>query len=271
MRCMVSAAHKIPVTVIIAARNEAARIERCLAALGRFDEIIVLDSGSTDGTGEKARNLGARIENFTWDGKYPKKRQWALDNLRLKHDWIFFVDADEVVTPKLCDDIAGLFSVSPSCAGYFVRGLYVIDGRVLRHGIANNKLCLFDRRRIAFPVVGDLDLPGMGEVVGHYQPVLKGGGKIGNIHAPLLHYAYEGGGWEERHARYAAWERGMNARNAWPRDPVAWRQALKLMFRNMPLRAETAFVHSFILKAGFFDGYAGFQLARDRWRYYRQI
>ena len=271
MRHMHSADHKIPVSVIVATRNESARIGRCLDALSAFDEIIVLDSCSSDGTKQIAAVKGARVIDFKWNGWYPKKRQWALDNLSLKHDWVFFVDADEVVMPGLCHEILNLFREYPSCCGYFVRGLYVIDGMILRHGVANNKLCLFDRREMAFPVVDDLDIPGMGEIEGHYQPVFKVSGKTGALKNVLLHHAYEGGGWDERHVRYASWERAINKRNAWPRDPSGIRQMLKLIFRAIPGRGEIAFVHSYIVKLGFLDGAAGLRLAQDRRRYYRMI
>jgi hypothetical protein len=169
-------------------------------------------------------------------------------------------------------EIAALFANgAPACDGYFVPGLYVMNGKILRHGLRNAKLALFDRRKFRFPVIDDLDIPGMGELEGHYQPVAKQPGvTIGHVKSALLHHAYDGD-WRGRHERYAAWERGMNARDAWPRDPVRWRQTLKIIFRRAPCRPAIAFAHSYILKAGFLDGRAGFELARDRWRYYAMI
>ena len=264
----------IPVSVLVMTKEETPRLAVCLAAVRRdFAEVVVVDSMSGDGTADLARSYGARVEHFSWNGQYPKKRQWPLDHLDLAHDWIFFVDVDEIVTPDLIAEIAGLFAKGPpERAGYFVHGRYVIDGRVLRHGLVNNKLALFDRRRVAFPVVDDLGLPGMGEIEGHYQPVPRmPGARLGQLDAPLWHRAYEGGNWLARHRRYAAWEAGMNARGAWPRDPSAWRQALKTLFRAMPGRGAAAFLHSFVLKSGWRDGRRGFRLARDRWRYYALI
>ena len=262
----------IPVSVIVVTKNEEKTIERCLAALAGFDEIIIVDSGSTDRTQELAIIDGAQVVEFSWNGQYPKKRQWCLDNLSLKYDWVFFVDADEVVTPELMAEIAAL---DFTAAGYFVKGRYVMEGRVLRHGLVNNKLALIDRCRMEFPVVDDLDLPGMGEIEGHYQPVLKAGfadARIGQLRAALLHYAYESrAAWQGRHARYAQWERGMNARAGWPEDPVAWRRILKRVFRTLPGRGEVAFMHCFIVKRGFLDGREGLRFAADRFAYYRMI
>lgn len=262
---------RIPVSVIVVTKNEAPRIERCLGALIDFDEIIVVDSGSTDKTQDLARDNGAQVVNFIWDGAYPKKRQWCLETLDLQHDWVFFVDADEVVTPAVIAEIRALnLNIEAGRAGYFVRGRYVFDDRVLRFGLNNNKLVLFDRRRVAFPVVDDLDLPGMGEIEGHYQPVLKDGcdRALLQLAAPLLHYAYEEvEHWDARHLRYAAWETAMNARGAWPGGV----RMSKRIFKALPFQALVAFLHSYVLKLGVLDGAAGFRFARSRRRYYRMI
>lgn len=262
----------IPVSVVIVTKNESARIVACLSAVSAaFGEVIVFDSASTDDTAAIARAHGARVENFLWDGRYPKKRQYALDHLDLRHDWVFFVDADEIITPALAAEIAAL---DFSAAGYFVRGRYIWAGRALNHGLKNNKLVLFNRHQMTFPVIADLDLP-MGEIEGHYQPILKpqhAAAAIGQLQAEMDHHAastYDE--WLVRHHRYAAWERGMNTRNAWPVDPLRWRQVLKKLFRALPCRGTIAFLHSYILKRGFLDGRAGYDFARSRMTYYRMI
>jgi glycosyltransferase involved in cell wall biosynthesis len=263
---------RIAVSVIVVTRNEEARIGLCLAALQRFDDIWVLDSASSDHTKDVSYKSGAQVKDFKWNGQYPKKRQWALENLSLKYGRVFFVDADEIVSAALCDEIAALDWV---CAGYFVRGLYRFDGQILRYGLSNNKLCLIDRTCIEFPVVNDLGLEGMGEIEGHYQPVLKRGyadAKIGQLQTPMVHEAYEDqAGWEARHQRYAAWEAGMNLRRAWPRDPDFKREILKRIFRAMPMRGAIAFLQSYVFKLGFLDGRAGYEFAKTRMRYYRMI
>ncbi len=266
----------IPVSAVIVTKNEEQRIVRSLAALEGFGEVIIVDSSSTDRTCEIAAQAGARAENFIWNGKYPKKRQWCLDHLTLKYDWVFFIDADEVITPELRREMADLFSRgAPDCAGYFVQGAYHWRGRLLRHGLRNNKLCLIDRRKIEFPVIDDLDMPGMGEMEGHYQPVLKSAYKnerIGRLKNPLVHYACEDReGWARRHERYADWEVAMNKKRAWPRDVSAGRSLAKRIFRVLPFRPFVAFAHSYFLKGGILDGTAGFDFALSRLIYYRMI
>jgi len=265
---------KIPVSVIVVTKNEVVRIQACLQHLHDFDDVWVVDSGSDDGTTEIAVSCGARVIDYAWDGRYPKKRQWCLAHLELAHDWVFFVDADEVVAGDVLAEIAALFEAGePDGVGFFVRSHYIWQGKMLRFGLKNTKLVLFDRRRVEFPVVDDLDLPGMGEIEGHYQPVLKDGaeGEIGVLRSFMLHDAgSDVAVWEARHLRYAAWEAGMIKRGAYPKDH-GLRQALKVFFRQMPLRGVAAFLHSYVWKFGFLDGLAGFDFARSRMRYYGMV
>jgi glycosyltransferase involved in cell wall biosynthesis len=263
----------IPAVALIVTRNGEAGLARCLDSLRDFARIVVVDSASTDHTVAIARQYGAEVIDFQWNGAYPKKRQWCLDHWAWPEDWVFFIDADEVLSPALAAEMADLFARgTPACAGYFVRGRYVEQGRVLDYGLHNNKLCLFNRHYFSFPVIDDLDLP-MGEIEGHYQPQkLCQGEKIGQLRAPVLHYATEDrAAWRARHERYALWEAGMNRRKAWPADPVLWREALKRVFRAMPGRAVLAFAHAYFFKGGILCGGAGLRQACDRYIYYRMI
>lgn len=261
----------IAVTVIVTTLNEEANLPRCLAALGRFDEVIVVDSGSQDRTLEIARQSGAKTISFVWNGQYPKKRQWCLDTLRLAHERVFFVDADEVVTQALVDEIAAL---DWRHAGYFVDGLYMAQGRPLKFGMRNRKLCLFDRRYLAFPVIDDLDIPGMGEIEGHYQPVLKAGAAISSIRRlrhPVHHYAFEDNEkWAARHKAYANWEVGMDARHGWPQEQSHLRRMLKFIFRRTPFKASLFLTYHFILKGGFLEGARNLDLTRRKAAYYKR-
>ena len=91
----------LPVTVIVAVRNEAQNLRRCLGSLRNFGEVYVVDSQSTDGTVEIAEVHGVKVAQFHYRGGWPKKRQWAMDTLPLRYDWILLLDADEALTPEL--------------------------------------------------------------------------------------------------------------------------------------------------------------------------
>ncbi len=261
-------AAKIQITVLVATRNEEKNLSRCLASLERFDEIIVIDSNSTDATADIARSFGVPLANFTWNGQYPKKRQWILNTLPLKHDRVFFIDADEEATPALCDEIAALDWAAP---GYFVKGLYVAGGNILRFGLHNNKLCLFDRTQIEFPVVDDLDIPGMGEIEGHYQPVLKTASrvKMPTLRHGVLHHALEDAEkYRTRHESYAQWQKGMIEKNAHPKDPVAVRQLLKTIYRRLPCKNLIFFAYYYIGRMGFLEYKKNIAIYREKRKYH---
>ena len=262
-------------SVLITTLNEEATLAKCLESIASheiFDEVIVIDSHSTDKTVRLAESYGVRVEAFSWNGQYPKKRQWVLDNINIKNDWVFWLDADEVVTPSFVSELGQLDFGQP---GYFVRGRYVIDDKPLLFGTLNNKLALFNRHKIHFPVVDDLSVSQMGEMEGHYQPVLRyeyWEQALGQVIEPILHFAYDDQeSWEARHERYAMWEVYMIQTRSYPEDPVLWREKLKRLFRIIPCRAAFIFIYAYIIKLSVLDGRRGLFFAWSRYRYYRRV
>jgi glycosyltransferase involved in cell wall biosynthesis len=141
--------------VLVPTKNEAANIVSCLDSLHQFGEVFVVDSLSSDGTAELARARGATVITFDWNGKYPRKKQWALENLSFSYRWVLLIDADEEVTPALAREIATTVS-HPRHSSYFVGLDYVFLGRILRRGQRVYKLILFDRAVSRFPEYSDL-------------------------------------------------------------------------------------------------------------------
>ena len=98
--------NRVPVSVLIATRNEAENIDRCLAALHDWaDEIVVVDSQSEDGTIDIAQSFGATVIQFFYEGGWPKKRQWALNTYNFRNAWILLLDADEILQPAIKKEI----------------------------------------------------------------------------------------------------------------------------------------------------------------------
>lgn len=268
---------RIPVTAIILTRNEEVNLPACLDSLGRFAEVIVVDSASTDATALIAAARGARVERFVWNRCYPKKKQWCLDNLATAHDWVLFVDADERVTPALADELAALFAQSPAPAGghaaYFVNARPVVMGRVLRFGGGFRKIALLHRRRCRFPVCDDLDVGTMWEVEGHYQPGVAG--TIGHLAAPMLHDDHKPlFHWFDRHNRYSDWEVWLNDKGR--REPVytaetGARRLAKRVFARLPCRPLSVFVAVYVVRLGILDGRPGLHYALARAFYYWQV
>ena len=265
----------IPVSVIIVTKNESQNILNCLDQLHRFDDIWVVDSASRDGTADLAKTKTAQIVQYQWNGQYPKKRQWCLDNLSLKYDWVFFVDADEIIPSTLIDEIENLIASVPTEAGFFIIGRYRIHGKILKHGIPNQKIALLHRARMEFPVVNDLDIPGMGEIEGHYQPVLKVNALIGTLQNYMVHDALNDmraeRAWIFRHEKYARWEAGMNIKKSWPKDPVPWREKVKICLRSSMLRPHIIFLIGFVVKGGILDGKEGLKINKLRYSYLKMI
>jgi glycosyltransferase involved in cell wall biosynthesis len=122
----------LPVSVIIAARNEARNLPRCLEALRGFAQVFVIDSQSTAATVEVTRNHGAQVVHFYYHGGWPKKRQWVMDTLPLASDWILLLDADETMTPELVNEIRHSIQ-NPDLTGYYVSRQQYFLCRHLKH------------------------------------------------------------------------------------------------------------------------------------------
>jgi glycosyltransferase involved in cell wall biosynthesis len=263
---------KIPCSVIVMTKNEERNIEKCLRSAQGFAETFVVDSRSVDRTCEIAAGLGARVVQFDWNGKYPKKKQWCLENLPFSYDWVLYLDADEELTPAAAEEIRAEVCGRPKHSGYFAGYDYIFLGCVLRHGHRVYKLVLFDRHKAAFRTYNDLSAKNAGEVELHYQPSIDG--SIGLLrkriihddHVSLFHYF-------ERHNSYSDWEAVVRIKgdSGGKESHLSNRRRLKKVFAWLPCKGLIAFTDSYILKGGFFDGYAGFHFAVARGVYYWQI
>jgi len=259
----------LPIEVVVMTRDEAANIGECLASLRGFRRVFVVDSGSADGTAALAAHGGATVVPYRWDGRYPKKKQWCLDNLPFAGDWVLFVDADERVTPALEAALRRAFATPPDCAAFWIEGRYVFLGRRLRFGHRNAKLALLHRRRARFPVQDDLAVGRMWEVEGHYQPKLDGpAGRLGgwlwhDDRKPLF-------AWFDRHNRYTDWAAAMERRSGLAAHEAGHRRLAKAVVARLPLRGLLAFLHSYVWRLGLLDGGPGFHFAVARGVYYWQ-
>lgn len=122
----------LPVSVIIAAKNEAKNLPRCLESLRGVAEIFVIDSQSTDATAAIAESSGANVVQFHYAGGWPKKRQWALDALPLACDWVLLLDADEALTPQVFAEMQAAIR-DQNIDGYYLGLDMFFLGRRLRH------------------------------------------------------------------------------------------------------------------------------------------
>ena len=121
----------VPVSVVVLTRDEEVNIGRCLASVAWADQVVVVDSGSTDATVPIARSLGAGVVEQAWLG-FSGQREFALRFPDLRHDWVYFVDADEWVSPQLAAEIAAHL-VAPGCAAFAHRLRLVFQDTWIRH------------------------------------------------------------------------------------------------------------------------------------------
>lgn len=262
----------IPVTVLVQTKNEAVGIEACLAALDAFGEVIVVDSHSTDGTQQKVIDAGHRVLDFGWDGGYPKKKQWQLDNVATRFEWILFLDADETPTASFIDALPKLLKAAAdgNVRGFRLQLVYVFDGRVLSHGHRVEKLALLRRDSARFPEVGDLEAPGMGELEGHYQPVIAG--RTDHISDAILHDDKDPvRTWFERHNRYSDWEAHLRTDRDARHSIRRIRSFQGRIFDQVPAKPLLFFIYSYLIRGGLLDGRAGFNYAIALSFYYWQI
>ena len=255
----------IPVSVVIPTRNEARHLTRCLEAARRFSEIYVVDSQSTDSTVDVARSLGAEVVQFHYHGGWPKKRQWALDSLPFENDWVLLLDADEILTPELADEI-GKAIRNPNFSGYRVFLQISFLGRDLRfggHGFW--KLSLFRRGKGHFECrLRDQD-HSMSDIEVHEHVVVEG--RVGKLKHPLPHHNVESlDRYLTKHNEYSNWEARVLSQTAQQPDelPAALfgnqaqrRRWLKKCFFGLPGSPIVFFFYKYILRFGFLDGVPG--------------
>jgi len=227
----------LPLSVIIITKNEARHIEACLLSVSFAREIIVLDSGSTDGTVDLARKHGATVhQSGDWPGFGPQKNR-AL--AFATQPWVLSIDADERVTPQLKQEIINTLA-APTCDGYFVSRLSELCGQPIRHSgwWPDYVLRLFRRDAGRFT-----------EAIVHEHVELKG--KTAKLQSFLLHYPYE------------TLDALINKINRYSTD------AAQMMFArgkragvlSIVGHSVWTFVRIYLLRRGFLDGRYGFVLA----------
>ena len=197
---------KIPLSVLIPIRNEAGNLPRCLASVAWADEIFVVDSQSTDGSQKIAEEHGARVVQFAFNGIWPKKKNWALENLPFKHEWVFILDADEVMPPAAAEEFRRVVAAPDHpLAGYWINRRFRFMGQWLKHAYYPNwNLRLFQHRLGRYEKLTDTDTQsGDNEV--HEHVVVQGA--TGHLECEMDHYAFPSVEvFVEKHNRYSNWE-----------------------------------------------------------------
>ena len=249
-----------PVSVVVLTLNEEINIRECLESCDWCDDVHVLDSGSTDSTQDIARDMGAEVHTNPFES-FGKQRNWAIDNIPLKHEWVFHLDADERFTPALIREIEALLGKDPQTSGYFVPHKLMFMDRWLKRagGYPNYQMRLFHKNRIRF-----IDH-------GHGQRE-EPGKPIGTLVQPYLHFLFSKGlyDWFEKHNRYSSLEalqaindqsQPVRLKNLISGPRIERRREWKLLVNRLPARPFLRWFVTMFIQLGVLEGRAGWTYA----------
>ena len=250
----------VPVSVVVLTLNEEPNIRRCLASVAWADQVVVVDSGSTDSTVPLAKAAGAEVVEQPWLG-YSAQREYALRLPLIRHDWVHFVDADQWVSPQLAAEIAGRLA-DPDCAAFANRVRLVFMGTWIRHcGWYSGSLVvrLADRRYARFD----------GRAVGERFCI---DGRIRRLDNDVVDEDRKGlAAWLHKHVRYAELrceqqssadslrQRLRTLRYGNNSRPLARSILKELVYPAVPAKPAALFLYMYIARLGFLDGAAGFR------------
>jgi glycosyltransferase involved in cell wall biosynthesis len=229
--------------------------------------VYVIDSESTDDTVAIAQSHGAKVVQFHYAGGWPKKRQWAMDTLPFAYDWIFLLDADEVLTPELVEEIRRALQ-NPNVDGYSIRLQMYFLGRVLRHCDASFwKLSLFRNGRGRFECrLRDQDTS-MADIEIHEHVVVDG--PTAELRNALVHHNVDSlSRYILKHNEYSNWEARVllqeegDSNSAAVRADLFGTQAqrrrwLKRNLYRLPGSPVLLFLYRYVFRLGFLDGVPG--------------
>jgi glycosyltransferase involved in cell wall biosynthesis len=224
----------MPLSVTVITLNEAARIDDCLASVRWADEVLVVDSGSTDDTVRRATDAGARVLTRDWPG-YAAQKNWAAS--QASHDWILSLDADERVTPALADEIRRTLDAGPAEAGFRMPRVTWHLGRWIRttDWYPDYQLRLYHRGRARW-------------TPRRVHESVEADGPVRTLTQDLQHYAYRDISHHhatmDTYTRLAAMEMYDQGRRATAADLV--------------LHPPAAFIRNYLLRRGIADGVPGF-------------
>lgn len=248
-------------SILILTLNEEQNLPACLESVKWADDIVVLDSYSTDQTVEIAKGAGARVVQRKFDN-WAAHQNWAMQHIQFRHPWVFYLDADERMTVELSQELKAIAGdpMEKRVAFYCGRKNFFM-GKWLKHSFHTEAIMRFFRPdKISF------------ERLVNPAPVIRGA--HGHLRGRLLHYNFSKGltEWIAKHNQYALFEamEGMKILRgeAGPslsllnRDKTIRRKALKQLSFRLPFRPALRFFYMYVLRLGFLDGRPGLVYCR---------
>jgi glycosyltransferase involved in cell wall biosynthesis len=273
---------KLPITVLIPAKNEERNLGRCLSTLSPAERIIVIDSHSHDRTTKLAEENGAEVVQFNYTGGYPKKRQWALTVLDIATPWIFLLDADEAVPPPLWEEIKEALNRPNGSDAYLItKGFHFLTRRFRFGGFSHSAVLLFREGKAQFERLIEETADGLDMEI-HERLIVHG--SVGKLKTPLIHEDFKGlEAYIARHNHYSSWEAKVRYfflsgewRNHETLSPKFFgplqerRRFLKMIAMRTPFEPLLWFLYHYLFRLGFLEGRSGFIASQIRANYIAQ-
>ena len=261
--------NKVPVSIIIPIRNEESNLEACIKSVAWANECFVVDSQSTDQSQVIAESLGAKVVQFHFNGKWPKKKNWSLENLPFRNNWVFILDADERLPPEAETEFKDIVTdINHPFDGYWINRRFMFMGKWLKHSYYPNwNLRLFKHKLGRYEKLTD-SKTNSGDNEVHEHILLEG--KTAHLKSEMDHYAFPSiEVFIEKHNRYSNWEAQValdcylnRSESRLDNKEVSFRRKLKEFSHKLPLRPILRFIYVYIWQRGFLDGLEGYYFAR---------
>jgi glycosyltransferase involved in cell wall biosynthesis len=255
------------VSILILTKDEEINIERCIQSVSWSDDIVVFDSFSTDRTVELAEKLGARVIQRKFDN-WSAHQNWGTENIKYKHDWVYYTDADETCDDQLRAELEALPETCGDHAAFQVRRKDYFMGRWLKRSQLYPTWItrVFRPEKIRYERL--------------VNPVAVVDGKTGHLEGHIIHYPFSHGvgHWFDRHNKYSQMEaqdligevqEKFHFLELFSRDAAVKRRALKTLAYKMPGRPFLMFGYLYFIRLGLLDGLPGlrYSIMRSMYEY----
>jgi glycosyltransferase involved in cell wall biosynthesis len=250
------------ISILVLTKNEEQDLPGCLESVAWSDDVVVYDSFSSDRTQYIARKAGARVIERPFDN-WASHQNWGLRNIQFRYPWVFYIDADERLTPQAAIEMQSVVAKpAPNAVAYRIRRRDFLQNRHLKYVQSSPWYIRFFRPEFV-----------------HYErlvnPITVVDGPVGDLKHPLDHYPFSKGlsHWFARHNSYSSLEAQQILQNRVSQEPFSLRAAFlepdfnrrrfhqKELFYRLPARPLIKFFLLYVLKRGFLDGTPGFTYA----------
>lgn len=252
------------ISVIIPIKEDSANLKELLENLGHygFQDLHVVDSVENRKNRNTCKQNNARYTLFNWDGNFPKKRNWYLENNILR-EWVLFLDSDERITEDFYKE---LLDINESCYdGFYVKYNNTFLGRRLKYGDVMTKIPLF-RKHIRFEKIEESGWSAFDMEI-HEHPIIDSP-RVGVIKSRIEHLERTSiEKYLTKHNNYSNWESRRLGSQSSLRD-LRLRTRVKYLLLRSWLSGPLYFFYSYIFKLGFLDGRPGFYLAKLKAQYF---